>query len=97
MSVPHKKTQLKPDDPTPDPTDPPATPMNPIDQAEEMVSLFMRGAWFLKRSAAGSAADNRAALEAGIRIAELRQAKAQHVEAMAVFSRIAAALEGKTL
>ncbi len=91
MSIAHNKIAFQPDDPAPDPPDP--TPIDPLTRAESLLSKFHAGGWFLTRSATGSTADNRAALMAGIEVAKLRQAKAQHVEIVAVLSRIAAALE----
>lgn len=61
-----------------------------------MLAKFHAGGWFLTRAATGSTADNRAALMAGIEVAKLRQAQAQHVEIVEVLSRIAAALEGRS-
>ncbi len=95
MTIPHNKITLKPDpEPAPDQTEQPTTPLA---QAEALLSKFRTGGWFLSRSATGSTADNRTALMAGLKIAELRQAQAQHAELMDVFSRIAAALENKIL
>lgn len=91
MSVPHNKIAFQPENQTPDPPIP--IPADPLAQAEALLGKFHAGGWFLSRSATGSTADNRMALQAGLKIAELRQAKAQHVELVAVLSRIAAALE----
>ncbi len=91
MSVPHKKTQLKPDDPTPDPETKP-TPADPLAQAEALLARFAAGGWLLQRGNGGngSQADNRAVLDAAVMIAMAYEVRTSAEMICAELRRIAA-------
>lgn len=96
MSIAKRKTSIKPDLATPDPETKPK-PVDPLQQAEDMLTRFAAGGWLLTRGGGGNGtqADNRAVLDASVMIAMAYEIRVSAEMIVSELSRIAAALEAR--